>query len=55
VETRSEREKLMFRVKVKVDPEWLAAHGDMAKPGMPGVAYVQTDPAAAWPPELTTK
>jgi len=55
VETRSEREKLMFRVKVKVDAEWLAAHIDLAKPGMPGVAYVLTDPAAAWPPALTTK
>jgi len=55
VETRNEREKLMFRVKVKVDADWLAAHVDLAKPGMPGVAYVLTDPAAAWPPALTTK
>ncbi|MCK9381606.1 MAG: efflux RND transporter periplasmic adaptor subunit [Sulfuritalea sp.] len=55
VETRSEREKLMFRVKVKVDAEWLAAHVDLAKPGMPGVAYVLTDPGVAWPPALTTK
>ena len=55
VETRNEREKLMFRVKVKVDPAWLAAHAEMAKPGMPGVAYVLTDPGVAWPPALTTK
>lgn len=52
VETRNEREKLMFRVKVKVEPEWLASHGDLAKPGMPGVAYVQTAADAVWPPDL---
>jgi HlyD family secretion protein len=49
VETRDEREKLMFRVKLKVDPAWLQAHAELAKPGMPGVAYVRTAPAAAWP------
>lgn len=55
VETRNEREKLMFRVKVKVTPEWLAANADLAKPGMPGMAYVLTDPTAAWPPALTPR
>lgn len=49
VETRNEREKLMFRVKVKVTAAWLAEHADLAKPGMPGVAYVRTVPEAAWP------
>lgn len=52
VETRSEREKLMFRLKVKADPAWLAAHRDLAKGGMPGVAYVRLDGNAAWPAEL---
>lgn len=52
VETRNEREKLMFRVKVQVEPEWLAAHGDLAKPGMPGLAYVQTATDAVWPATL---
>jgi HlyD family secretion protein len=55
VETRSEREKFMFRVKVQVEPEWLAAHADMAKPGMPGMAYVLTSPGTPWPPELTPR
>ncbi|CAG0951855.1 hypothetical protein RHDC4_00129 [Rhodocyclaceae bacterium] len=55
VETRNEREQLMFRVKVKVEPEWLAAHAELAKPGMPGMAYVLTDPAVAWPPALTPR
>ncbi|MDD2842855.1 MAG: HlyD family efflux transporter periplasmic adaptor subunit [Tolumonas sp.] len=49
VETRNEREKLMFRIKVKVEPSWLAAHAAQAKPGMPGVVYLQTDTNAKWP------
>lgn len=52
VETRSEREKLMFRVKVKADPAWLAAHRALAKGGMPGVATVRLDAAAPWPARL---
>ena len=52
VETRTEREKLMFRLKVKADPAWLAAHRDLAKGGMPGVAYVRLDADAAWPANL---
>ena len=52
VETRTEREKLMFRIKVKPDPAWLAAHRDLAKGGMPGVAYVRLDANVAWPANL---
>ena len=52
VETRSEREKLMFRVKVKVDATWLTQHEQITKGGMPGLAYVQTDPQAPWPKNL---
>ena len=52
VETRSEREKLMFRVKLRADPAWLAAHRDLAKGGMPGVGYVRLEPAVAWPAAL---
>ena len=52
VETRTEREKLMFRLKVKADPAWLAAHRDLAKGGMPGVAYVRLDANTAWPANL---
>ena len=36
VETRSEREKLMFRIKLRADPAWLAAHRDLARGGLPG-------------------
>lgn len=52
VETRSEREKLMFRVKVKVDAAWLAQHQEVTKGGMPGMAYVRTDTAREWPARL---
>ena len=52
VETRTEREKLMFRVKVKIDPELLKAHLEKVKTGLPGVAYVRLDESAPWPPEL---
>lgn len=55
VETRLEREKLMFRVKVQVAPEWVARHAALAKPGMPGVAYVRLDPDAPWPDYLSPK
>ncbi|MDD2769590.1 MAG: efflux RND transporter periplasmic adaptor subunit [Methylococcus sp.] len=50
VETASEREKLMFRLKAQVDPEFLRTHRGMVKPGMPGVAYVKLSPDASWPP-----
>ena len=42
----------MFRVKVRADPAWLAAHADLAKAGMPGVAYLRLDADVAWPPAL---
>lgn len=52
VETQSERQKLMFRIKVQADSAWLAAHRDLAKGGMPGVAWVRLDADAAWPAKL---
>ncbi len=55
VETRSEREKLMFRIKVKIDPELVKGHEAEVKPGLPGVAYVQLDASAQWPPALQTR
>jgi HlyD family secretion protein len=55
VETRSEREKLMFRVKVRIDPDLLARHLEKVKTGLPGVAYVRLDQRAAWPEYLRVK
>lgn len=55
VETESEREKLMFRVKVKIPAEILARYQDVVKTGVPGVAYVQVAPDAEWPDRLAVK
>lgn len=55
VETRSEREKLMFRIKIQIDPEMVKGHEAVVKPGLPGVAYVRLDSAAQWPATLQTK
>ncbi len=52
VETRTEREKLMFRVKVRIEPAWLAQHRAEVKPGVPGIAWIRTDPQVAWPASL---
>ena len=52
VETKDERDKLMFRIRVKIDPERLRAHAPAVRSGLPGVAYVKADPAVEWPPSL---
>jgi HlyD family secretion protein len=52
VETQSERDKLMFRVKVRVDKDFLLAHAEYVRTGLPGVAYVRTDPKISWPENL---
>ena len=49
VETRTEREKLMFRIKIKIPQELLKTHAKQVKTGLPGVAYVQLVPDATWP------
>lgn len=51
VETRSEREKLMFRVKVRVPQELVLKHIDKVKTGVRGVAYVWLDDTSKpdWP------
>ena len=55
VETKIERQKLMFRVKAKVDPEILKEHIDYVKTGLPGVAWVRLDDKAEWPPFLVLR
>jgi HlyD family secretion protein len=52
VETRDERDKLMFRVRLRIDPALLKAHEDSVRSGLPGVGYVRTDPTLAWPARL---
>jgi HlyD family secretion protein len=52
VETQSERDTLMFRIRVKIDPERLRARGESVRSGLPGVAYVLTDAGTKWPAPL---
>ncbi len=51
VETKSEREKLMFRVKIQVPKDFVARHIDRVKTGVRGVGYVRFNDVA-WPPSL---
>lgn len=55
VETRSEREKLMFRVKVRVDPKVLRAHIEKVKTGLPGEAFILLGSNAKWPERFAVK
>ena len=54
VETRVEREKLMFRVKAKIDPALLKQYVEYVKTGIPGVAWVRLDDKEPWPDFLLT-
>ena len=49
VETKSEREKLMFRVKIRVPEKMVESYIDVVKTGVRGVGYVRLDESAAWP------
>jgi len=49
VETRIERQKLMFRVKARIAPELLKKHIDLVKTGVPGTAWVKLDKNEPWP------
>ncbi|EKO3578260.1 HlyD family efflux transporter periplasmic adaptor subunit [Vibrio metschnikovii] len=52
VETASEREKLMFRVKAQIPPDILQKHITQVKTGLPGVAWVKLSTDAQWPAHL---
>lgn len=52
VEVKEERDKLLFRVRVRIDPELLQKHVASVHSGLPGVAYVRFDPKTAWPEPL---
>ncbi|NYZ13158.1 HlyD family efflux transporter periplasmic adaptor subunit [Azospirillum sp. RWY-5-1] len=52
VETASERQKLMFRIKAQIPPELLKKHIRDVKTGLPGVAYVRIAPDTGWPGNL---
>jgi HlyD family secretion protein len=49
VETKSEREKLMFRVKIQAPSELVQEYVDRVKTGVRGVGYVKVNDSAVWP------
>lgn len=55
VETASERQKLMFRVKAQIDPDLLHKHLTLVKTGLPGMAWIKLDAQGQWPVELAVK
>jgi HlyD family secretion protein len=52
VETKSEREKLVFRVKLQIPRELASRYVETIKTGIRGVGYVKLDSSATWPPQL---
>jgi HlyD family secretion protein len=52
VETRSERDKLMFRVKLQIPPEVVLPYLERIKTGIRGVGYVRIDDTLEWPESL---
>ncbi|WP_428163411.1 HlyD family secretion protein [Diaphorobacter sp.] len=52
VETASERQKLMFRVKARIAAQLLRQYREQVKTGLPGMAWVRLDPAQDWPEHL---
>ncbi|MPN33679.1 hypothetical protein SDC9_181170 [bioreactor metagenome] len=52
VETQSERQKMVFRVKARIDPELLAKYPEQVKTGLPGMAHLRLDASKEWPQDL---
>jgi HlyD family secretion protein len=55
VETANEREKLMYRIKLHIDPQIIQTYRDYVKPGLTGNAYVKIEPDATWPADLAPR
>ncbi|TBW39519.1 HlyD family efflux transporter periplasmic adaptor subunit [Siculibacillus lacustris] len=55
VETAEERDKLMYRVKVRIDPAVLDAHRAYVKSGLTGDVHLLTEPGATWPAALEVR
>lgn len=55
VETASERQKLMFRVRAHVDRDLLLKLRTQVKTGLPGVAWLKLDRDTPWPESLAIK
>lgn len=52
VETREEREKLMFRVKIRIPKSLLSKHIEKVRTGLPGIGYVMLGDTNDWPEYL---
>ncbi|SCZ63132.1 HlyD family secretion protein [Thiohalomonas denitrificans] len=52
VETESEREKLVFRVRAHVDPSLIEERLGGIATGVPGTLHVRVEPLTAWPEHL---
>jgi HlyD family secretion protein len=52
VETKDERDKLLFRIRVGIDPERLRGRAELVRSGLPGMAYLRTNPSMVWPAKL---
>ena len=55
VETTSERQKLVFRVKAQIDAAVLSDHRAQVNAGLPGIAYVRLDRNVPWPESLAIR
>jgi HlyD family secretion protein len=55
VETKDERAKLMFRMKLKIDPQVLQTYYTRVKTGVRGLGFVRTKPDVQWPADLEVK
>lgn len=55
VETTIERQKLVFRTKVQIDPQLLRRIEPWVKVGVPGIAFIRLDPDAGWPSQLEVR
>ena len=55
VETSVERDKLVYRVKLKIPREVAHQFTPYVKAGLTGNGYVRTEPTATWPQRLTIK
>jgi HlyD family secretion protein len=55
VETAAEREKLIFRVKLQIEPKVLVKYYSEVKTGIRGMGFVRANLAVSWPANLTVK
>lgn len=55
VETKDERDKLMFKVKLRIDADLLVKYQTQVKTGVRGLGYVRYDSAAVWPDRLAVR